>query len=694
MTATTDIRNIALIGHSGAGKTTLAEAMIFDTGDTNHLGMVEEGNTVMDYDEDEIARTLTISASFYPLSWKEKTITLIDTPGFSDFISEARAMLYGVDAVAIVIDADTGPMVNTERLNGFAKEFGLARIVVITKLERENTNFEKAIDAATAAVGRMVPLTMPLGSEGGYEGVVDLLNMKVHKYPGDGREPEISDVPDDIKDDVEEWHGRMVESIAETDEGLIEKFLEDVEITTDELKAALKAAVARGESIPVCCASGAKNIGVDVFMDIIADIMPSPVDVPPRKGEGAGGEVAVPCKDNDPVAALVLKTRIDQFTGRMNTIRVFSGVIKADLNLFNSSTDKKERIGQIMILKGKDQVPVKELRAGEIGTLVKLEATRTGDTLCADARKVTFPRIEFPQPIFSQAVKPKSRSDETKMSEAMKRMQDEDPTFRYEQNVATKELLIRGMGQTHLAVALNKLKNKFGVEVETNTPKVPYKETIKGEAKVEGKHRKQTGGAGQFGVVWIHFERRDANEEDPLEFVDKVVGGVIPKQFIPAVEKGLRQYMADGVIAGYPLCGLRATLYDGKHHPVDSKEIAFVQAARKALKEGIAKAVPILVEPIYSLTVYVPEENMGDIMGDLSSKRGRIHGTDNVGNLAVIKARVPLAEVQNYVADLNSITAGKGTFEMTFDHYEEVPYDIAQKIIAAKKKDIVDEDED
>jgi len=692
LTATADIRNIALIGHSGAGKTILAEAMIHNIGDTKRLGKIEDGNTVMDYDEDEIARTLTISASLYPIPWKGKAITLVDTPGFSDFISEAKAMMQGVDAVGIVIAADDGPMVNTERLNSFAKDLLLGRMVFITKLEMEGTNFEKALDATTTAIGRMVPLTIPLGSEDGFEGVIDLMSMKAHKYSDDTGKPIISDIPADMKDEADEWHSRMIESIAETDEALIEKFLEDADISIDELKAALKAAVARGEAVPMCCGSGSKNIGVDVFMNIIADVMPSPLDVAPKKS--ADGETAIPCRDGDPASALVLKTRIDQFTGRMNTIRVFSGVIKPDLNLFNTGADKKERIGQMVILKGKDQVQVKELHAGEIGTLVKLESTRTGDTLCADSRKFSFAGVGFPLPIFSQAVKPKTRADETKMSEAMQRMQDEDPTFRYEQNAATKELLISGMGQTHIAVALGKLKNKFGVEVETATPKVPYKETIKGEARVEGKHKKQTGGAGQYGVVWIHFEPRDPNEDDPLEFVDKIVGGAIPKQFIPAVEKGLRQYMVNGVIAGYPLCGLRATVYDGKYHAVDSKEIAFVQAARKALKAGIAVASAILVEPIYMLTVYVPDENMGDIMGDMSSKRGRIQGTDNVGNLSVIKAKVPLAEVQNYVADLNSITAGKGTFEMVFDHYAEVPFELAQKIIDARKKEIVEEEDD
>jgi elongation factor G len=404
--------------------------------------------------------------------------------------------------------------------------------------------------------------------------------------------------------------------------------------------------------------------------------------------------VAVACDEAAPVAALVIKTRIDQFTGRLNTVRVLSGVIKSDLNLFNSTTGKKERIGMMILLKGKEQEQVKELRAGQIGTLVKLDSTRTGDTLCEESRKLAFPPIPWPQPIYSLAVKPRSRQDETRMSSAMQRMMDEDPAFRYEQNGETKELLINGMGQVHLNVALDKLKRKFGVEVDTSIPKVPYKETIKGEAKVEGKHKKQTGGAGQFGVAWIHFQPRDPNESDPLEFVDNIVGGSIPKQFIPAVEKGLRQYMVAGAIAGYPICGLRAILYDGKYHPVDSKEIAFVQAARKALKLGMQQAKPILVEPIYNLTVYAPEENLGDIMGDLSSKRGRIYGTDKVGNLSVIKAKIPLAEIQEYVAGLNSLTQGRGTFEMVYDHYEEVPHEIANKIIAARAKLVVEEEED
>ncbi len=694
MTSASDIRNIALIGHAAAGKTTLAEAMIFDIGATMRLGRIEEGNTVMDYDEDEIARTLTISSSFYPVPWKGKTISLIDTPGFSDFISEARAMLYGVDSVAIVVDADTGPQVNTERMNGFASELGLSRMVFITKLERENTNYERMVDTINANIGRTVPLAFPIGKEAGLKGVVDLLNMKAHIYSGDGKSPEITDIPADIKDEVAEWHSRMVESIAETDEALIEKFLEDTEISPDELRAALRAAVARGEAIPLCCGSGAKNIGVDVMMDIIAELMPSPADVAPRMASGASGEVAVACDPSAPVAAIVIKTRIDQFTGRLNTVRVFSGTIRPDMNLYNPSTGKKERIGNMLILKGKEQVQVKELTAGEIGTIVKMESAQTGNTLCDESRKVTLPEIPFPQPIYFLAVKPKTRQDETKMSEAMQRMMDEDPAFHYEQNVETKELLISGMGQVHLAVALDKLKRKFGVEVETTKPKVPYKESIKGEARVEGKHKKQTGGAGQFGVAWIHFQPRDPNEQDPLEFVDKIVGGVIPRQFIPAVEKGLRQYMTAGAIAGYPICGIRATLYDGKYHPVDSKEIAFIQAARKALKAGMQQAKPVLLEPIYNLTVYAPEGNLGDIMGDLSSKRGRIQGTDTVGSLSVIKAKVPLAEVQDYVANLNSLTQGRGTFEMAFDHYEEVPHEIAQKIIDARKKDIVEEDED
>jgi len=694
MANVSEIRNVVLSGHGGCGKTSIAEAIIYNSGATTRLGSTNEGTTVMDYLEDEIERKMSVSSAFYPVSWNGVTINLIDTPGFPDFINDARAAFRGADIAVIVVSGVDGVEVMTEKVNLFAEMGNLKRAIFINKLDRERSDFDITLESVQKIFKGAIPLTIPIGSEAGFKGVIDLLKMRAIYPEGDGKKVREDNVPSDMVDLVTEMRTQTIEKIAENDEALMEKYFEGVDIPLDDYYRVLKAAIKAGDIIPVFAGCGTLNNGVIPLVDALVNMFPSPAELPPREGSHmkSGEKETRECKPDAPVSAFVIKTMIDPFAGRINIVRVFSGTIRSDSNLFNTTRSEKEKIGQLLKLKGKDNIVVDQIPAGDIGVLVKLTVTNTGETIAQADSPILYPKIDFPQPIYSLALTPKSRDDEQRISTGLTKLTEEEPTLVWDRNIETKELILRGMGPNHLAVALEKLKRRFNVSVETKLPEIPYRETIKKTAEAQGKHKKQTGGAGQYGDVYIRFE--PLPRSSGFEFVDAIVSGVVPNQFIPAVEKGLRENMSDGPLAGFPATDFKATLFFGSYHKVDSKEIAFKLAARKSFRIGWMEASPILLEPIYNVSITIPEEFMGNIMGDLNSKRSRIQGVEVKGHLQIITAQIPLAELQNYVADLNSITSGRGTYEMEFSHYDEVPGDATKKIIERRKAGRKEEEEE
>lgn len=677
------IRNLALVGHGDCGKTSIGEAMIYNIGDTSRIGTIEAGNTVLDFHDEEVARKITISTSFYPLAWKKFNLTLIDTPGYADFILETKASLRSADGVVVVIDALAGVEVMTEKVMDFVDELELPRIFFINKLDRDNADIETALESIKEAFGRPLVLNYPIGKESGFEGIVDLLGGVAYKFPGDGKKVEKVDIPADMQDTIEAARAEMIENIAETDEALMEKFFADEELTREELSAALKKAVLARDVLPVFCGSALKNIGIQTLMDAVCDLLPSPVEVSAKTGTKPGTDEEIERKPSvdEPFSAFCFKTVVDSHAGRLSIIRVFSGSITSDQQVFNSSLDSKERMSGMFLLKGKDRIQTKVLEVGAIGAIQKLTETRTNQTICSQEEPILYKPVEYPQSVYWRAITPRSRDDEQKMSQGLNRILEEDASFHSDRNPETKELVISGMGQAHITVSLEKLKNKFGIEVDQKPPTIAYRETIKGRTEVQGRHKKQTGGAGQFGECWLRLEPVPRGEG--FEFVDAIFGGSIPKQYIPAVEKGVIQALETGPLSGSPVVDIKVTVYDGKYHTVDSKEIAFISAAKKGFKAGFQEATPILMEPIYNIEIMVPEDNMGDIMGDLTSKRGRILGTENKGRHVIVKGTVPMKEILSYSADINSMTGGRGSFEIVFSHYEEVPPDISKKITEA-----------
>lgn len=693
MASVNEFRNVVLAGHGGCGKTSIAEAMIYNTGETKRLGKTDEGNTVMDFLEDEIERKISVSSSFYPVKHNGSVINLIDTPGFPDFINDARASFRAADIAVIVISAVDGVEVMTEKVNSFAISGNHARAIFISKMDRERADFDRVFLQVKKVFKGAMPLTIPIGNEEGFKGVVDLLKQKAIYPDGDGQKVREEDIPADMADIAETLRIEAIEKIAENDEALMEKYLNDENIPPENFFKVLKKSIKSGEIIPVFAGSGTLNNGVIPLTDALVNMFPSPAEFPPKEGLKPGTE-EIETRDPDPnapISAFVVKTTIDPFAGRINIVRVFSGTITSDSNLYNTSRGEKEKIGALLKLKGKEHETIKEIIAGDIGVLVKLTVTNTSDTITKADKPVVYDAIDFPQPIFTLALTPKSRDDEQRITTGLTKLTEEDPTLLWDRNIETHELTLSGMGPNHLAVALQKLKRRFNVGVDTKTPEIAYRETIKGKSEAQGKHKKQTGGAGQYGDVHIRYEPMERGAG--FEFVDAIVGGVIPNSFIPAVEKGLREYMSDGPLAGYPATDFKATLFFGSYHKVDSKEIAFKQAARLSFKKGWMEATPILLEPVYNATIFIPEEYMGDIMGDLNSKRARIQNMEARGSLQVIMATIPLAELQNYVADLNSITSGRGSYEIEFSHYDEVGHEAAQKIID-RRKSSKEEDED
>jgi elongation factor G len=678
------IRNIALAGHRGTGKTSLVEALLYRSGAVNRLGQVVEGTTVSDYDDDEKRRQLSLSGSFTHIERGGLTFNLIDTPGDSSFLADAIAALRVVETVLITVNTVLGVEVQTERMWTRAADLGLARVLFCNMLDRERADFNGALDALRVSFGQsVVAVHLPIGSEHDFKGVVDLLQMKAFTLEGD--KTVAGDVPAELTDRAAELRDKLTEAVAETDDDLIEKYLEGEEIGSERLRAAFADAVAHGKIFPVAAGSATHLVGVDLLLDLLS-LTPAPTAVPaPTVTAGDGSAAQLVCDSAKPAAAFVFKTLADQFSGRINLFRVFQGTVKSDTTVAVTRDGHKERLGQLLKSQGKDNKPIDALVAGDIGAVAKLKDVLTGDSLCADGFAVTFPALDFPAPLMSFAVTAKSKGDEDKVIAALRRLSEEDPMMNIRRDPQTSETIVAGMSQVHVEVIVDRVKRRFGVEVALKPPRVPYRETIRASAKAQGRHKKQTGGRGQFGDTWIELQPMGRGEG--FEFVDKIVGGVIPRNFIPAVEKGIVEAKQDGFLAGYPVVDFRAILYDGSHHPVDSSEMAFKIAGSVGFKKAMEQAQPVLLEPIMTVEVTAPEENVGDVIGDLNSRRGRVLGMDPRGHNAIVQAEVPLAEMLSYAPDLTSMTGGRGDYHMDFLRYEEVPAHLAAKIVAQSRKE-------
>ncbi len=675
------LRTIALVAHGGAGKTSLAEAMLYDSGVINRLGRVEDQNTTMDFEPEELKRQTSISSSFVQLPWKKHTISLIDTPGDQNFFTDTRLCMQAADSVVVVIDAVDGVKVQTEQAWEFADEFNQARIIFINKLDRERADFTRTLnDAAESLSIKPVILQLPIGAEAKFRGVVDLVGMQAYTYDEQGKASTV-DIPAEMADQVEEEREKLVENIAEADDELLEKYLEGETLSDEELIGALRKAVRQREIVPVLCGSATANIGVDLLMNFIVDGMPSPLERGSWRAldESGESELEIEPDPEAPFSAFVFKTVADPYAGRLSIFRVVSGSLGSDGNFYNVNKDTKERFNQLLELAGKEQKPAKGAGPGSIVAVAKLKETTTGDSICDESRKVRFKCADPLPTLISFAVSAKSKGDEDKVYSSLVKLIEEDPGLKLDRNAETSEILLSGRGQVHIEATVEKLKRKFNVEVQLAIPKVPYRETIKKKVRVQGKHKKQTGGHGQYGDCWIQMEPLPRGAG--FEFVDAIVGGVIPKTYIPAVEKGIREAAQKGVLAGFPTIDFKVTLDDGSFHAVDSSEMAFKIAGSLAFKKAVAEANPVLLEPIMNVTVITPDEYMGDIMGDLNSRRGRVLGMDSEGKNQVIKAQVPLAEFLTYAPDLRSMTGGRGMFTMEFSRYDEVPAQIADKII-------------
>ena len=676
------IRNIALLSHAGAGKTSAAEAMLFTAKAINRLGKVDDGSSTSDYDPDEIKRKISINLSLLPCQWQDTKINIIDTPGYSDFIGEVKAGIRVSEGVVVVICAASGVEVGTEQVWGYCQEAGLPRLIFVNKMERENADFFKTVNDIQARFGpRCLPVQIPIGAHNDFQGIVDLLTLKAYT----GSPPKEGEVPASLQGQVSTYREKLIEAAAETDDALIEKYLGGEGLTPEEIIHGLKKAVASGSFFPILAGSALQNVCIDRLLDAMVNYLPSPAE---REVAAVAGDKEEKIKPNagESLAALVFKTTADPYVGKLTYFRVYRGAIDSNSQVWNASRGSAERIGQLFTLRGKNQEPVAKVSAGDIGAVAKLNVTSTGDTLSTQNKPVKLAPIVFPQPVFDEAVSPKTKADLDKLGTALSRITEEDPTLRVRREYDTGETLLSGMGDTQLAVAAEKMQRKFGVSVILDTPKVPYKETITVPVpNAEYKHRKQTGGHGQYGHVIMELEPLPRGTGN--EFAERVVGGTVPKNYIPAVEKGFNEAIQDGVLAHHPVVDVRATLYDGSFHPVDSSEICFKIAGAQAFKKGLAQGHPILLEPIVNIRITVPNDLTGDIIGDLNTKRARVQGMNPSGNINVIEAQVPLAEVLRYAIDLKSMTQGRGTYTMEFNRYEEVPAQISQRIIAQKAEE-------
>ena len=681
------IRNIALVGHSGAGKTSLAEAMLFKAGVTNRIGRVEDGNTAMDFEPEELKRQSSISSSFHQFKWKKHTINIIDTPGDQNFFNDTIFCLQAADCALFVVDGVDGIKVQTEQGWDYAKELNLPCAILMNKLDRERSDFTRILDEARDILDpKPIIVQLPIGKEAGFKGVVDLARMKAFAYDADGKASEIA-IPDDMQDTVEAEREAFIENVAESDDALIERYLEGEELTDEDIRVALKKGLVSRLFAPVLCGSATSNIGIDLLLDFIADSGPSPVDRGDFKATDESGKKTISCTPDaeEPFAGFVIKTVADPYAGRLTIFRVVSGSLGEDGTFYNVNKSTRERFNQLMTIAGKEQKPTQGGVPGSIVAVAKLKETTTGDTLCAENRKVRFTCIEPMPTLISYALTAKSKGDEDKIYGGLTKLMEEDLGLKLDRNAETKEILLSGMGQIHIEIAVEKLKRKFNVEAVLNIPKVPYRETIKKKIRVQGRHKKQTGGHGQFGDCWIQLEPLPRG--GGFEFVDAIVGGSIPRQYIPAVEKGIVEACQKGVLAGFPCIDFKVILDDGSYHAVDSSEMAFKIAGSLAFKKATEQANPVLLEPIMEVTITAPDEFMGDIMGNLNSRRGRVLGMDSAGRNQVIKAHVPMSEFLSYAPDLRSMTGGRGIFTMEFSHYDEVPAQIAEKVIAEAQKE-------
>ncbi len=683
--ATENIRNIALVGHGGDGKTSLAEAMLFDSGATDRLGKVEEGNTHTDFDPEEVSRKISIMTGFAPVEWKKVKINVMDAPGYFDFAGEAVQAYHLADAALIVVSAKSGLSVGAEKAWEFCEKHKMARAFFINQMDKENVIYEKAFATIKDKYGvKITPVQIPIGDGLDFKGIVDIIEMKA--YDVTGKQSKEMPIPDDMKARVEEMRSEIVENAAENDEELLEKFFGGEALTKDDIVKGLKTGIDEGDVVPVFVGSAAGNMGVDLLMDNILSFMPSPDRANPVKAKDEKGEsIEIKIDASKPLMAKICKTVADPFVGKLSVFKVIQGEITGSSDIVNVNKGKSEKHGSVYIMDGKKQKNVDKLVAGDVGAVAKLQLTETSDTLAAPSVKATFEPLDFPKPSISLAVTAKKQGEEEKVFAGLHRLEEEDPTITVEVQTETTETLISGLGELQIDIICKKLVNKFHVEAELSDPKLPYRETIKKKVTAEGKHKKQSGGHGQFGDVFIEFEPLMTGED--FEFVDKIVGGSVPRQYIPAVEKGLRESLHKGVLAGYPMVNIRATLFDGKFHPVDSSEMAFKMAAYQAYKTGCGMANPVLLEPILKAEIIVPDEYMGDIIGDMNRRRGRILGMTPVEGLQKVEAEVPQAEMVKYATDLRSMTQGHGVFSVNVERYEEVPGNISAKIIEEANKE-------
>jgi elongation factor G len=680
------LRNIALVAHSGAGKTSLAEAMLYDGGITKRLGRVEDGNTAMDFEPEELKRTSSISSGFHQVEWKKHTINMIDTPGDQNFFSDTLSCQQAADGALVVIDAVDGVKVQTEQAWEFAKDFQQPCMIFINKLDRERADFSRAFKEVSEIFDpKPIILQLPIGAEDDFKGVVDLISGQAYLYD-EGGKAQKGEVPGDMQDAVESEKENLIENIAEADDDLVERYLEGEELSEEELRAALRKGTLARTFVPVVCGSATRNVGVDLLMNLIVDCMPSPMDRGSRVGtDPATGEEIERAPDPDgPFSAFVVKTLADPYAGRLTIFRVVSGSLGSDGTFYNATKETKERFNQLLTITGKEQKAATGAGPGSIVAMAKLKETLTGDTLCDEGARILYKCVDPLPSLISFAISAKSKGDEDKIFSSMVKLLEEDPSLKLDRISETKEIILSGLGQIHIETTVEKLKRKFNVEVVLNTPKVPYRETIKKKIRVQGKHKKQTGGHGQFGDCWIQLEPLPRGKG--FEFVDAIVGGVIPKTYIPAVEKGVFEASQKGVLAGFLCVDFKVTLDDGSFHAVDSSEMAFKNAGSLAFKKAAEQANPVLLEPIMNVTITTPEDFMGDIMGDLNGRRGKVLGMDSAGRNQIIKAHVPMAEFLTYAPDLRSMTGGRGIYTMEFSHYDEVPAQMTEKIIEEVEK--------
>jgi elongation factor G len=683
---TGQIRNIALVSHNGAGKTTFVERLLFDQGVTTRMGQVDNGTAAMDFEEEEIARQSSISLAIAPIEWRDFKLNLLDTPGYVDFVGEVNAAVAVAEGSLVFVEAVAGVEVGTELVWQSSAERGLPRLLVINKMDRENVSVNRVMTSINENLpGTFINLQLPIGEGADFKGVVDLLKMKARMGAGE----QLEEIPADMVDAAEEARFELVEAAAEGDDALLEKYLEGEELSDDELVVGLRAAMMKGEVAPILFAAPQAGIAVVPLLEAIVSLVPAPDEAGPVSATNAAGEeVEIPVSDQSPLATFVFKTREDPY-GKMSYLRVFSGILESDSRVWSVREDTEVRVGTLNVLRGNEHLSVDRLHAGDIGAIIKLGDVGTNDTLCDQGNKLTIDEIEQPDPIVSVAVHPVSQSDVAKLTTALSRLAAEDSTLRWHSEPATRETILSGMGTVHVDNAVKKAQSKFGVNLTTSIPKVPYRETITRSNSAEYTHKKQTGGAGQYARVFLRVE--SLGDDEAFEFDSEIFGGAISQPFVAAVQKGCRQALENGVMAGYPVTGVKAVVYDGKEHPVDSKEIAFQIAGRECFKKAAMGAGPVLLEPIYEVTVTVPGDNMGDIMGDLNSRRARVLGMDQEGSKATVKAEVPLAEMQTYIADLRSMTQGRGVFGMKFLRYGRVPSNLQEQIVAARQKEKEDE---